>query len=79
MDLTIPGGMGGKAAIKELLTLDPDAKAIVSSGYSNDPIMAEYREYGFTAVLVKPYRIKEVCAVLGDALGGGSSSTSTGN
>ncbi len=64
MDLTVPGGMGGKEAIKELLSFDPGAKAIVSSGYSNDPIMAECLRYGFTAILVKPYRIKEMFEAL---------------
>ncbi|HEY7545498.1 MAG TPA: response regulator, partial [Blastocatellia bacterium] len=48
LDLTIPGGMGGKEAIKKLLEIDPDVKAIVSSGYSNDPIMTRFREYGFS-------------------------------
>ena len=48
MDLTIRGGMGGKEAIVELLKLDPKAVAIVSSGYSNDPVMAEYRKFGFS-------------------------------
>ncbi len=60
MDLTIPGGMGGKNAIKELLKIDPDAKAIVSSGYSNDPIMSEFEKYGFVGVVAKPYKIEEM-------------------
>jgi len=64
MDLTIPGGMGGKEAIKKLLELDPDVKAIVSSGYSNDPVMADFRKYGFRAVVAKPYRTKEVGEVI---------------
>lgn len=64
MDLTIPGGMGGKDAIKRLLEIDPDVKAIVSSGYSNDPVMAAFREYGFSGVVSKPYKIEE----LGDVL-----------
>lgn len=59
MDLTIPGGMGGQQAIRRLLELDPHAKAIVSSGYSNDPIIAYYNEYGFKAYVVKPYRVEE--------------------
>ncbi len=64
MDLTIPGGMGGKDAIKKLLEIDPKVKAIVSSGYSTDPIMAEYQKYGFQGVIVKPYVIEEFSQVL---------------
>jgi signal transduction histidine kinase/CheY-like chemotaxis protein len=60
MDLTIPGGMGGKKAIKLLKELDPDIKAIVSSGYSNDPIMADFKKYGFRGALIKPYKINEL-------------------
>ncbi|MCX7914523.1 MAG: ATP-binding protein, partial [Thermodesulfovibrionales bacterium] len=57
MDLTIPGGMGGKEAINELLKIDPKVRAIVTSGYSNDSVMAEYKEYGFKAALTKPFKI----------------------
>ncbi|MBI1747472.1 MAG: PAS domain S-box protein [Acidobacteria bacterium] len=64
MDLTIPGGMGGKEALQRLLKIDPSVKAIVSSGYSNDPIMAEYRRHGFSGVIVKPYQAEELQAVL---------------
>ena len=63
-DLTVPGKMGGKELIKELLALDPHVKAIVSSGYSNDPIMANCREYGFSGVIVKPYTNVELAKVL---------------
>lgn len=58
LDLTIPGGMGGKETIQKLLEIDPNANAIVSSGYSNDPIMAHFRDYGFRGVASKPYSVK---------------------
>jgi CheY-like chemotaxis protein len=64
MDLTIPGAMGGREAIKYLLEIDPEVKAVVSSGYSTDPIMANHREYGFCAVLGKPYRLEELSSVM---------------
>jgi DNA-binding NtrC family response regulator len=52
-DLTIRGGMGGKEAVKKLQEINPDVKTIVSSGYSNDPVMANFREYGFSDVFNK--------------------------
>ncbi|MDY7039539.1 MAG: response regulator, partial [Chloroflexota bacterium] len=64
MDLTIPGGVGGKEAIWQLLEMDPDVKAIVSSGYSNDPIMSDPRQYGFSGVIAKPYEIEDLSKVL---------------
>ena len=69
LDLTIHGGMGGKETVRKLLEIDPGVKAIVSSGYSNDPVMANYRDYGFAAVLCKPYRLQEMGRVLSDLLG----------
>jgi PAS domain S-box-containing protein len=60
LDLTVPGGMGGKKTIEELLKIDPNVKAIVSSGYSNDPIMAYYKKHGFKAVVAKPFDLKEL-------------------
>ena len=60
MDLTIPGGMGGKEAFRRLRDLDPDLVGVVSSGYSNDPVMANYEAHGFAAVLPKPYRLTEL-------------------
>jgi len=64
MDLTIPGGMGGQEAAEKLLEIDPDAKIIVASGYSNDPVMADYKKYGFCAAIAKPFDLKE----LGDVI-----------
>jgi PAS domain S-box-containing protein len=64
MDLTIPGGLGGKEAIKQLRKLDPHARAIVSSGYSHDPVMAEYENHGFDAVIAKPFRIEDLREVV---------------
>jgi two-component system cell cycle sensor histidine kinase/response regulator CckA len=68
MDLTVPGGMGGKEAIGRLREIDPDVRAIVSSGYSNDPVMAEYEKHGFVGVLPKPYDANEVRRLLGHVL-----------
>ena len=68
MDLTIPGGIGGKEAISALLRIDPSVKAIVSSGYANDPVMASFRDFGFSAVLTKPYRLNEMSNVLQEVL-----------
>jgi PAS domain S-box-containing protein len=70
MDLTIPGGMGGKETIEELLKIDSDTIAVVSSGYSNDPIMSNYEKYGFSGVVSKPYRIEELSWVMRDVLKG---------
>ncbi len=68
MDLTIPGGMGGKEAIQQLLSIDPQVTAIVSSGYSNDPIMSDFEKSGFRGVATKPYRIEKLSWVLHDVL-----------
>jgi PAS domain S-box-containing protein len=57
MDLTVPGGMGGEKAIRELIKIDPSVKAIVSSGYANNPVLSGYRDYGFSGSLVKPYSL----------------------
>ncbi len=70
MDLTIPGGMGGKEAIVKLLQVDPEVKAIVSSGYSNDPVMAEHTVYGFRGVVIKPFDMKQLGRVLHEILNG---------
>ena len=68
IDLTIPGGMGGKEAIEKLREIDPDIKAVVSSGYSSDPVMADYKKYGFSAVILKPYGMEELSKTLYDII-----------
>ncbi len=68
MDLTIPGGMGGKEVIQQLLEVDSEVKAIVASGYANDPIMANCRQYGFSGVITKPFDICELSIVLNEIL-----------
>lgn len=68
MDLTIPGGMGGENAVQEILKLDPDAKVIVSSGYSTDPIVANYQNYGFCASISKPFRQADLLSTLSEVL-----------
>jgi CheY-like chemotaxis protein len=55
LDLTVPGGMGGKEAINKLLEIDPEVKAIVYSGYSEDPVLANFQEYGFKGMMPKPF------------------------
>jgi len=70
MDLTVPGGMGGREAVGKLLEIDPAAKVVVSSGYSNDPVMSDYRRYGFRGVIAKPYRIRDLGEVLGAVVPG---------
>jgi signal transduction histidine kinase len=68
MDLTIPGGMGGKQTIQKLREIDPKVRAIVSSGYSNDPVMADFRSYGFSGVVTKPYLVEELGRVLQEVI-----------
>ena len=64
MDLTIPGGMGGRDAISIILRHDPGVKALVSSGYANDPILANPSKYGFKGALVKPFHINDLSGAL---------------
>jgi len=69
LDLTIKGGMGGEQTIAELLKIDPDVKAIVCSGYFNDPVLANHAEYGFQAAMAKPYQKNDLKRVLKEVLG----------
>ncbi|MBL0700608.1 MAG: response regulator [Desulfosarcina sp.] len=64
LDLTVQGGMGGRGAIKRLLEIDPQVKAIVSSGYSVDSAMAKFEEYGFIDMLAKPYKLETLSKIL---------------
>ena len=70
MDLTIPGGMGGKEAVEKILDIDSTAKVIASSGYSTDPIMARYQDYGFKGRILKPFRLEELQAEIFRVLNG---------
>ncbi len=68
LDLTVPGGMGGKEAAAKLLKIYPQIKAIVSSGYSDDPIMADFKKYGFSNVIAKPYSILKLSEILNEVV-----------
>jgi len=71
MDLTVPDGLGGKEAVGRLLEIDPAAKVIVSSGYSEDPIMSEYQSYGFKGAVSKPFRIEDLGRILHEVTNAG--------
>mgnify|MGYP001118373578 CR=1 FL=1 len=77
MDLTIPGGMGGKEAVRKVLELDPGAKALVSSGFAQDQVVAEYERYGFSGKLTKPYNIREVVRTISRLLEDGNREVSS--
>jgi PAS domain S-box-containing protein len=64
MDLTVPGGMGGKETIQKLRAIDPCVRAIVASGYSNDDVIADYQKYGFSGVVEKPFTLANVASVV---------------
>ncbi len=70
LDLTVPGGMGGAEAIRHLRAIDPDVKVVVSSGYSSDPVMSNYQDYGFDGVIAKPFQANSLSLVLRQALNG---------
>jgi PAS domain S-box-containing protein len=68
LDLTIPGGMGGKETLRQIKALHPEAAVIVSSGYSNDPVMGRFQEFGFSGVIAKPYNLLDLSKVLSQIL-----------
>jgi len=68
LDLTVPGGMGGREAVEKLRAIDPRVRALVSSGYSADPVLAQYRAHGFLGMVPKPYDITELSRAIQSAL-----------
>jgi len=68
LDLTLPGGMGGKEALKKLIEIDPTVNAIVSSGYATDPSMSRYQDFGFHGVIAKPYEAAELGKIVYDVI-----------
>ncbi len=60
MDLTIPGGMGGREASETLLSMDPHARILISSGYGNDPLMTDFAAFGLKGIIPKPFRVSEL-------------------
>src|SRR5207248_7583467 len=68
LDLTLPGGMGVKEALKKLIELDPTVNAIVSSGYATDATMSRYQDFGFCGVIAKPYETAELGKVVHDVI-----------
>jgi PAS domain S-box-containing protein len=73
-DLSLPGDMNGIQAFQKLRAIDPDIKAIVSSGYDGDPVMRDCRKHGFSAAMAKPYEISKLVRTVGEVLSGGTAS-----
>ncbi len=69
MDLTVPGGMGGRETLEKIKEIDPDAKAVVSSGYANDAVMVKPENYGFIRAIVKPYQLTDLQQILNELFG----------
>jgi signal transduction histidine kinase/CheY-like chemotaxis protein len=72
LDLTVPGGMGGLETLAKLAEYDPEVKAIVSSGYANNAVLANYRQHGFQGIIAKPYNIDEFSKVVAEVVGLGA-------
>jgi two-component system cell cycle sensor histidine kinase/response regulator CckA len=70
LDLTVPAGMGGKETVRELIRFDPDVKAIVASGYSNDPVLSNFEQYGFRGSVKKPFSISVLTRTVRDVIQG---------
>ncbi|HEX3046598.1 MAG TPA: response regulator [Bacillota bacterium] len=68
MDLMVPNGMGGLEAVAYLRDFDPGVKVIISSGYINEPVMADYKRYGFDGVARKPYLVEELMQILDEVV-----------
>jgi len=68
LDLTLPGGMGGKEALKDLIEIDPTVNAIVSSGYATNATMSRDQDFGFRGVIAKPYEITELGKIVHDVI-----------
>ena len=64
LDLTVPVGMGGRETMEQLLAIDPGARGIIASGYSNDPIVSEYKKYGFSGVMSKPFVMNDLYGLI---------------
>ncbi len=70
LDLIVRDGLGGLETLRELQKIDPEVKAVVSSGYSTDPVIANYKEYGFVNSIAKPYKAEELSIILQEAIKG---------
>lgn len=79
LDLTVPGGVGGQMALKKLRDIDPNLKAIVSSGYSSDWVMSSFKDHGFQAVVSKPYNLETLAAALRQVIQGEANADSNLN
>jgi len=77
LDLTIPGGVGGRQVIERVRQVDATVPAIVSSGYSNDPVLANFADYGFQAMVQKPYDVRQLAAVIDELVTTGRHSPAT--